>query len=384
MCGMCLPHCPTYAVSQHESESPRGRISLVKALLEHRIDVDAGLIEHLDTCLGCMACQAMCPSQVAYGDIIASAKALTFPQRQPARAEQRVARWSLQPSRMATLSRIAQPLKLGQITEWLGRLVQAPALANQGFTLSQAHPARFRTHYPGGQTQAPRILLFTGCLGSVLDAQSLQHSIQLLNRLGYDVEVPESPTCCGALHQHRGDQATSDRLLEENRTLFQAANVERILFTANGCGAFLQQQLTETPVQDMVTFLLDQLTRSTWEIRPLNKRVMIHESCSSRFKLNIGGSTRKLLELIPEIQLIDFSHSPGHLCCGAGGMHQISHPQITRQLATIKIDELVQAGPDILVSDNYACALNLKHRLRDQGSEVDIVHPVTLLVSQLS
>ena len=382
MCGMCLPHCPTYTLSQHESESPRGRISLVKALLEHRLEAETGLIEHLDTCLGCMACQAMCPSQVAYGDIIAAAKALTFPQRQPVRAEQRVARWSLQPARMAALSRIARPLKLGQITEWLGHLVQAPALANQGFTLSQAHPKRFRPHYPSGQVRAPRVLLFTGCLGSVLDATSLQHSIQLLNRLGYDVEVPENPTCCGALHQHRGDQATSDRLLEENRNLFQAADVEQVLFVANGCGAFLQQHLAETPMRDVVSFLLDQLTQSPRQIRPLHKRVMIHESCSSRFKLNIAGQTRKLLEQIPDIELVDFNS--GHLCCGAGGMHQISHPQISRQLANIKVEELKLAVPDILVSDNYACALNLKHQLRDQGIGVDIVHPVTLLASQLS
>jgi len=386
MCGMCLPHCPTYLVAQNEAESPRGRLSLIQAFAQGRLSDEAGLQAHLDHCLGCMACEAMCPSQVPYGRLLDAYRQETTRRHPAPYVERKLLQTLLQPGKLAGYGHLLQRLRrlrlAGLAKVGLKLMGQAPVAR----LLDHNRAVKFRPHYPAGdepvaQPDRPRIALFTGCMGSSFDSETLASSIRLLNRLGYSVEVPETQACCGALHQHSGFPEQARQLGEQNRELFRQLPAEQIVFVSNGCGDQLTSSLSDLPVTDILSFLVDQDVLGADWLKPCDQRVLLHQSCSSLNKLGIAGVSRQLLQMIPDIQLVEFDSA--RYCCGAGGSHQLTQPALTTQLRDIKIDEISQLKPDLLVTDNLGCGLNFKTGLLQTGIKLDVIHPVTLLARQL-
>lgn len=382
MCGMCLPHCPTYLVAQNEAESPRGRLSLIQAFAQGRLSGDQPSLQaHLEHCLGCMACEAMCPSRVPYGRLLDEYRAATAASLTLSFVERRL------------LQTVRQPGKLAQYGHWLqaSRWLGLDRLASAGLKLlGQPHMARmlkhyrtrqFRPHYPTGRADAPRVGLFSGCMGSSFDSETLDSSIRLLNRLGFDVELPENQDCCGALHQHSGQPEQARQLGEQNRELFRQLNLAHIIFASNGCGAQLRRSLPGMGVSDILSFLLDQGGLTADQLNPCDRPVLLHESCSSLNKLATGGISGKILQRIPHIQLIGFGSA--RYCCGAGGSHQLTQPALSSRLLELKIDEIRQLKPALLVTDNLGCGLNFKTGLDQAGIKLEVIHPVTLLARQL-
>ena len=265
-CGLCLPHCPTYRITLSEADSPRGRIALISGVASGRIPMNARFALHMDRCLTCRACEAVCPNHVAYGQLVDGARAIMMQSSSVIPGQSA----GIQKSGLRILAEkefIAKPARLDVLRPFL-RLYQSSglqALVRKSGVLGKTKLAvleaqlphigtpcstfnetteSWQAIYPASGNSRGEVALFLGCVARLADVVTLNSTIFVLNRLGYTVHVPSAQTCCGALHQHDGDMQTSVHLAQENVAAFNGLNLHAIISTASGCGA----QLVESRV----------------------------------------------------------------------------------------------------------------------------------------
>jgi glycolate oxidase iron-sulfur subunit len=385
-CGYCLPHCPTYGLSADEGESPRGRIALIQALVQGSVDSQR-LHDHLDSCLACRACEAACPSEVHYGELITAVRAL---QANSGRA-------SGQPNRL-TLNLLARapyqqlPAKLTRIYQRIGASRLTNRLGNAAIQhLNALLPPQLDTSpwlelYPTHGDTVGRVGLFTGCIGRITDRPALNAAIQILNQLGFDVVVPPEQCCCGAMHLHSGDDVKAASLARENSKAFDNYELDAIVGVASGCSAHLmeyakQEVFLPAAILDISSFLGNQSSIHDLELRPLRKRVALHTPCSMKNILKSESDPYRLLQLIPDINL--FPLPENGLCCGAAGHYLITHPDSAEALRADKILGLKSNQAEILVTSNTGCSLHMAAGIRAEGMQVEVLHPVELLARQI-
>jgi glycolate oxidase iron-sulfur subunit len=392
-CGLCLPYCPTFTISENEADSPRGRISLMQALDRPEPLHSPGLFEHLDRCLQCRACEAMCPSGVPFGELMDNARAAIEPYRtrSPAGRLLRNTALRLIASRSATTA-LGQVLKTCQkigLQRLADRLPGLPAeLKRLNRLLPEIGDAGAPAAAPADRQQAT-VNLFQGCVGNLFDRQTLAASKSLLQKLGYAVRVPHKQTCCGALHQHSGALDTAARLADANLNAFGADNTP-ILVTASGCAA----QLSEYPtlhkqdryadfakrVTDILHFLLT-LDLQSRRFEPLQAKLAVQFPCTHR---NVLGQHRDILEILKVIPGVEtVSVNPDGGCCGAAGSYMLSQPQIAERLREPLLGKVIRSEADYLLTSNLGCSLHLQAGLRQLGSPIEVLHPVVLLDRQL-
>lgn len=379
LCGMCVPQCPTYQVYQRESESPRGRISLIQAYAKGELEADQILLEHINHCLGCMACQSICPSKVPYGRLIDQAKQQLYQQAPPPGSIRQLLKSTLKASGMNRYQPLLRIYKQSGLA-WLANKTAAwiPDTTRSALDLAQqVDTGRLASYYPSVTPCQGRLALFTGCMGNMFDQQTLMSSIRLLNHFGYDVQVPQQQFCCGALHQHNGQMAQARSLAQSNDKLFSSLDIDGLIYSSNGCGSQLQQQLQQTHSFDIVDFLLNHTSIQSSDFKPLPAKVLIHESCSSQNVLKKTGLSQQLLSLIPQLKLIPAETNAR--CCGAGGSHQLQFPQLGQQLLRPRLEQLTVNPCEYLVSDNLGCSLHIQAGLRRQQLSTQVLHPVSLL-----
>jgi len=396
-CGLCLPRCPTYRLTRDEAESPRGRIALMHALSRHDLPLSAAAHAHLEHCLGCRACEKVCPSYVPYGKLIDETHAL-LAAREPLTGLKRA--W-----RRFLLDRlIASPARLRRAGKWLygyqrsglQRLLRASGvLTLLGIgkieallpKLSPAAPAM--EFHPATGKRTGAVALFTGCVASVLDRRTQKAAIRLLNALGYDVQVPSTQGCCGALHLRTGETEKALDLMHGNLAAFMEVP-GAIVTTASGCGA----QLREYPVHlsdkaagafsSRVVDISQFLAEADWDnvrLRPLPLRIAVHDPCTLTNVLRQGQAPYALLKKIPEAEIAALPEND--FCCGGAGVYPLTQPAMAGRLRVDKIRLLQETAPDILVTSNIGCALQLGAGIRDAGLPTEVLHPVVLIERQL-
>jgi glycolate oxidase iron-sulfur subunit len=388
MCGLCLPHCRTYNKSQNEAESPRGRIALIQALASGRLEADARLRGHLESCLLCRACEAKCTSGVQFGAIMDGARAALAEDRPAVEGGIDLGGLASDKGRQrreATLLWLADKTGLRSLGRNLG-ITKALGLERfEQLAPRISRPHSWQEYYPATASHQGDVALFTGCFGDMFDQATLDAAIILLNACGYGVHVPASQGCCGALHQHCGDSAQARQLAEQNIAAFGELDIQAVISCATGCGS----QLKEYPrtigktinVCDINTFLSRIEWPETVRFKPLNKRIAVHEPCSLRNVLKEADSLYTLLQRIPEAQIAPL---PGNeQCCGAAGSYMIDQPQMADALRQDKLDAIAAIQPQIVVSANIGCALHIAAGLRQAGIELELLHPVALLARQL-
>ncbi len=388
LCGMCLPHCPTYGLSHNEAESPRGRISLMLAVARGQLEPTAGLRGHLERCLGCRACEAMCPSLVPYGRLLRNTREHLYRHEHSRLADtlatparRRLLHGALRLFQASGLQRVTQKLHLlGHSAA--GRLVQGLPATTAAPALPEFTPAQ-------GQERG-QVALFTGCTGDLLQRALLHDARRLLSALGYAVHIPPQQGCCGALHVQQGDGENARRLARQNLAAFPAG-AEAIISVASGCGALLHEydQLLEDEratgfarrVIDINAFLAGVEWPDSLMLRPLAHKVAVHESCTLRNVLHGQQALYALLRRIPQLEVVELPHNDR--CCGAAGSYLIDEPDSADALRADKVDAVTELQPQWLVSANIGCAMHLAAGLRGAGLAVEVVHPVTLLARQL-
>ncbi len=375
-CGLCLPHCPTYRLTAHEAEGPRGRIALAQGLLTGALSASPVLTAHLDGCLSCRACEAVCPAKVPYGNVLDSARAA-----------------------------LASPPRT-RLTRWLGLVLESPtlrALARLALWLWTVGFDRITPRFPAKlrllnyrplvrrlrRVPAPaqaRLALFTGCVGDIAERAVLHDAVQLFKAAGVTVAIPPAQGCCGALHQHAGlPQPAAARAARNARAFADCATV---LPLASGCGAALRDlgqaksdgsAALAPKVRDLCSTLAAALDLHPPAFHPRSLRVGIHTACTQANVFGEKSAVRRLLARIPQIELIDLA--PGSGCCGAAGTAFISQPEQATRLLQPKLD--AAAGVDLIVSANIGCSLHLLAGLRGRGRQVPVLHPVSLLAQAL-
>ena len=388
MCGMCLPHCPTYGKTRHEADSPRGRIALMQGLNTGQLAVDEHLLAHLDGCLACRACESVCPSGVPYGDLIDAVRE-TLAERRPqgpgarlgqqfidSRGLRRVATRALRFYQVSGLQRLARN----------SGLLRAMGLARWEGYLSPARP-----HAVKGAGAGPTVALFTGCASEVLDRRTLADAVAVLAALGYRVDIPPHQGCCGAIDQHAGRVERARALMARNLAAFDAP-YQAIIGTASGCSAVLADygrhdetaagEAFANRVVDVSQFVAEALATRVPALAALHARVAIHAPCSLTHALKAAAGPRRVLESIPGIELVDLPDNAR--CCGAAGSYMLSQPEMADSLREDKLVHLRALRPDILVTSNVGCALHLRAGIAAEGLEIEVLHPISLLARQMA
>lgn len=386
-CGLCLPHCPTYAETQHEADSPRGRIALMQGLANGLILSSEKLTNHLDGCLSCRACETVCPAKVPYGRLIDSGRAL-LQAKSPRKntAMRLIGFWLTKKS----ARRFAATLLWCYQRSGLQNILRRTQLLGHG-RIARLDSLLPRIRFPlqlknNSQGQAS-VSLFTGCTGELADRQTLQDALLLLSRLGINTDIPERQGCCGALHQHNGYPTEAAALARKNIAAF--SNDTTILSSASGCGATLMEypELVGTSgaafsqrVQDLSTFLLKHW-RHDLTLKPLKVRVAIHTPCTLKNVVKGADAVRSLLEKIPGVEIVALDSKDR--CCGAAGSYFLTQPVMADQLLQGKLEMTRAIAPDIIISSNIGCSLHLAAGLRREGIKAELLHPVSLLARQL-
>ncbi len=384
-CGLCLPHCPTYRLTRDEGDSPRGRIALIQALIGHSLD-SPRLTRHLERCLGCRRCEAVCPSGVHYGEIIDGVRTLERLQGGPGRRLlldllSRLPYWrgSLPGLRLYQQSGVRRLIRhlagLRRLDDMLPALAPGalPALAGG------------EGPEPAGES-GRRVALFTGCVGRISDQAAIRATLRVLHRLGVSVTVPPDQGCCGAMHRHNGHPARAQALARANSEVFDRIEAEAILFLASGCGAQLADYgQTGTPLavppMEICHYLVSSGLAASLQLASSDRKVLVHTPCSLRYPLGGGDWVFRLLGQIPGIDLQPLQDTG---CCGAAGTYLLTQPEMADALREPTLAAADDARPQILVTSNSGCALHLRAGLKQRGAAVEVLHPIELIERQMS
>lgn len=397
-CGICVGNCPTYQLSGDSVHSPRGRIRLIERILEDGETLEANEVDSLQACLQCRACESHCPSKMPYAQLLNKALEKLAKQDHPQFKHSLAIRLlkdhvSTHAGLRNTLFSLSRAYQKSGAQNLLGRLPLPAAIKDANALLNRPLSSeKLQEFYPASQKIPDKsVALFSSCLASEMDRQTHHSAIAMLNVLGYDVKIPQAQSCCGALQDHHGDKGAAKRLAITNMDAFMGLKVPFIVHTASGCGSFLREydQLQEgdraqhftAKLVEIMELIANSERLPQLRFKPLAARVLVHEPCTLPHASANPAAVYTLLGKIPELQVEALDNN--QRCCGAGGTHLFSHPELAKQLRDEKLQAEGLEKTHYLVSSNMSCALHLAAGLRERGLEIELIHPVQLLQRQL-
>jgi glycolate oxidase iron-sulfur subunit len=405
-CGLCLPTCPTYDFTKLERHSPRGRISLMRAIADQRLEPTRVFAEEMYFCLGCLACTSACPAGVNYAELFERARAevertgvLNTPKR-------RLIRWFTVKWLFMDLRRL---LFLGRLMRWyqalgLQRLLRAsgilklfPKRLGELESLTPDIPRKFSAQLIPEVTPAKggrrfRVAMLTGCAQDLIFSEVNRDTVEVLAANGCEVFTPAQQQCCGSLHAHNGELELARDLARKNLAQFPPDQFDAIITNAGGCGSHLKHYgrlLEDDPEWRERAELWDRKVKDVHEwlaeigLRPPRTNgapelvVTYHESCHLSHGQGIVNEPRELLRAIPHLRLVELPES--NWCCGSAGIYNLIQPEMANRLLDRKIENIQKTGAPIVATGNTGCQLQLVNGLKAVGSSVRVVHPMTLL-----
>jgi glycolate oxidase iron-sulfur subunit len=435
-CGLCLTACPTYRTLKIEPDSPRGRLHLMRGLAEARIAPSHPLLEHLDQCLGCRACESVCPAGVPYGHLLDETRGqLERRARRPSghpsvrdpRVGRRLGRWALEsllPHRerlhlAADLLRLTQHPAMAALMRLAVTRALLPDFAVRGWALTPTLlPRRERAlelvatalppgarmeartdalvFHPPGVAKA-RVAFFTSCVMEVMFPRVNREAVRLLVLAGCEVTAPRAQGCCGALHAHAGLWPQAKALARATVATFEPGCYDFIVNDSAGCGAALREtgHLLRDDVRAGAAARFAGRVRDVSEVlaetglpepaaalgsardpaRPL--RVGYHDPCHLAHAQKVRTQPRALLAGLPGVELVDLPNSDW--CCGSAGVYNLAHPQMADAQLQQKLDSIAAAAPEVVVVSNPGCALHMTRGAADRGLSVRMEHLVETL-----
>lgn len=401
-CGFCLPACPTYVLWGEEMDSPRGRIYMIKKATEGQSPLDTRFREHMDNCLGCMACMTACPSGVEYNKLIEPTRA-QIERNLPRSTGERLFRKLLfatfpHPARLRLL---ALPLLVYQKSglQALARALGVQKLLPKRFAamealLPEVPKGAFDklpvTVTPQG-TPRHRVGMLSGCVQQVFFSHVNAATTRVLAAEGCAVVIPREQPCCGALMLHSGMEADAIALAKRMISVFEAAKVDTIVINSAGCGSTMKEYghlLRDDPEFADRAITFSAKCRDISEIlcefepraqrHPLKLRVAYHDACHLQHAQGVRSQPRKLLAGIPDLTVAEIPESS--LCCGSAGVYNLLEPDTAAQLGDRKVDNLLTTHAEAVLSANPGCLLQLMNGLRRRGMKtMPAFHLVELL-----
>jgi glycolate oxidase iron-sulfur subunit len=407
-CGYCLPACPTYDSMEKESASPRGRINLVKAAAEGKIDVLEDLKEPIDLCLGCRACEVACPVDVPYGSILEDAKE-TIHKMEVARKEHSIFKdWLLNsfftnPKLIGLsshvfsayqntgLQKVARKFNLpSKVLGDLGTFeASLPKLPSSKYKIKKGTFYEAKTDKP-----LLNVALFMGCINDAILYKINYYSLELLRLAGCNVYIPEEQNCCGALHAHQGYMDTARELAVDNIKAFEKYAVDYIVTNAGGCGAILTEydhllskgkdpQLTKKAqsfsgkIKDIseILFTLGSLPLD----KKVEKTVTYQPSCHLTNVQKVNEAPEKLINNIPGVKYVELADK--NTCCASGGIYNVINYDESMEILNSKFNNVNRVKPDVIVTSNVGCLLQMSHGINQfaDKKQIQSIHLVELL-----
>ena len=389
-CGFCTATCPTFVLLGEENDSPRGRIYLIKDMLEHNRPADAETVKHVDRCLSCLACMTTCPSGVNYMHLVDHARAhIQATYKRP------------------LMDRLTRRM-LGLILPHPGRFKLALQGAKLAKPFARAFPARFHAMFAMAPASLPargdsdrpaihtargtrrmRVALLTGCAQRVLDPAINEATIRVLTRHGVEVVVLKGVGCCGALQHHMGQESAAHAMASANVRAFmdehRARGLDYVVANTSGCGTTLKDYhfmlredagiaadaATLSAMTRDVSEILDELAIEPTASTAPKLRVAYHSACSLQHGQRITAAPMTVLRRagyevvgVPE----------GHICCGSAGTYNLLQPEIAGQLKARKVANIAKTRPDVVAAGNIGCIVQIA-----SGIGVPVLHTVQLV-----
>lgn len=404
-CGLCLPTCPTYSATKLERHSPRGRISLMRAIADQRLEVTRTFGEELYFCLGCLACMTACPAGVNYAEMFEHSRAEIERAGVLRNPKRNLIRWFTVSWLFMDLERLLlagrflrlyQRLGLQRFLRASGFLELLPKRLRELEAMTPDVARQFSAELIAPQTPARtqrryRVAMLTGCAQDLLFSDINRDTVEVLAHNGCEVFTPPVQHCCGSLHAHNGELGLAQQLARRNIDQFPPDQFDAIITNAGGCGSHLRHYhhlLRDDPVyrdraaqwdrkvQDIHEWLVRIGIQAPSPNTPA-QRVTYHESCHLSHGQKVVAQPRQLLKVIPNLTLIELPES--NWCCGSAGIYNLTQPEMAGQLLARKIKHIQGTGADIVATGNPGCLLQVINGLKQAGTPVRVAHPVTLL-----
>lgn len=389
-CGFCLQACPTYVVLEDENDSPRGRLLLMRSLLEGSLQTgDEAVRGHLDRCLGCRACETACPSGVPYGQLLEATRA-TLTQRHPLPLP---ARLLLKVFEHPSLMRGAMALGRAMRATRLGRVLARLLPGRFGFALLMLEATRAPVPRPSyvakGDGSRGTVALLDGCVMAGMYAETNAATNRTLTVNGYQCVPAEGQQCCGALHAHAGDLESARELARRNIEAFDGSGAQYVVSNAAGCGAMLKEYahlLADDPDWADRAAKVSMRARDVSEVLaaagpvpggPLKLTATYDAPCHLLHAQRIAAPPLQVLAAIPGLTLVPLTDA--EYCCGAAGIYNLLEPDTSAAVLEPKLRHIARSGAALVATGNPGCLMQIGAGLIRSGSAARAVHPVDLL-----
>jgi glycolate oxidase iron-sulfur subunit len=404
-CGLCLPTCPTYDATKLERNSPRGRIALMRAIADGRMEPTRGFADEMYFCLGCLACMTACPAGVNYAELFEHARAeaersrvLHNPRRNLIRNF--TLRWLFMDLRrlrlLGWMMRLHQQLGFQALIRKSGVLKLLPKRLQELEAMTPPVQPKFSAALIAPVTPAVgkkkyRVAVLTGCAQDLIFSDVNRDTVEVLARNGCEVVTPPRQDCCGSLHAHNGEWELAKILARRQIDQFPPAQFDAIITNAAGCGSHLKHYSTllehdpeylpraqewDRKVKDIHEWLAEiGIEKPSASLQP--QTVTYHEACHLCHGQKITAQPRQLLKTIPNLNLIELPESTW--CCGSAGIYNLIQPEMANQLLDRKIRHIKSTTAPTVATGNPGCLLQLITGARKHNLPLRVVHPITLL-----
>ncbi len=428
-CGLCLPTCPTYDATKLERNSPRGRIALMRAIADDKLEVTRTFGDEMYFCLGCLACQTACPAGVNYAELFEHARAeveaqrvLSSPKRNFIRGF--TVRWLFMDlARLQLVGRVIrlyQQLGLQTLLRRSGVMKLFPQRLQELEAMTPAMQPQFSAEMispvtPAVGEQRYRVAMLIGCAQDLTFSDVNRDTVEVLVENGCEVVTPPEQSCCGSLHAHNGEWTLAQQLARRNIEQFPPEQFDAIITNAGGCGSHLKHyaklladdshyvaraKLWDEKVKDIHEWLVEigirkpsdsrrrRREEAPSEIRndqrlltssPITEEFVVtyHESCHLTHGQKVVSQPRELLRAIPGLQLIELTEASW--CCGSAGIYNLTQPEMAGELLERKMKHIQATGVMVVATANPGCLLQLINGAAQRGLKLRVVHPITLL-----
>ncbi|NYV67963.1 (Fe-S)-binding protein [Bacillus sp. Gen3] len=412
-CGFCLPSCPTYIESGfQELQSPRGRIALMKAVKDGLLEPDEDVERSLSLCLGCRACEPVCPSGVKYGHLLEEARDI-IQQNKKQKASVKTVRNAVfeglfpHQNRMRTVTSllgIYQRSGLQKVTRKIGFMKLFPeSLATMEKVLPKVPKRKEMNNrpefLPAEQKRLKRVAFFAGCLMDTMFLKTNNGTLKLLQKAGCEIVIPKTQGCCGALHGHSGEKAKAIEMAKLNIEAFEHTNADYIITNAGGCGAFLidydhllmndpewypRAKAFKEKLKDITQILVELDFHKHVSLHLPNQCITYQDSCHLRNVMKTAEAPRLLLQSIDGVQYYEMKDADR--CCGSAGIYNIVESEMSMKILDSKMKNVIETNTTTIVTANPGCLLQMKLGIEREGlsDKMRAVHIVDILIEALN
>ena len=396
-CGFCLNACPTYLETGLEAESPRGRLTLMKAVNEGRLELTDDVARHWDLCLQCRACEVACPSGVPYGRAMMSVRAeMAQRVKRPFRVRMArrigLRRILARPKLMRGVGRVVRryqrsPFRnfvrqrlLRRAPSYMGASERALPLIADNFFIADGSVT-----YPNGEVQG-KVNLLAGCVMTIMDPDTMRAAVRVLAHNGYEVRVPTGQGCCGSLNLHAGERVTAREMVATNVGALLAGEPDVVVTVSAGCGSTMKEY--EELVPDVPG--AEELAHKTMDIHellasgnvkppsvPMPMQVTYQDPCHLLSTQRISDAPRRLLDMVGGLERIDLPEP--NICCGSAGTYSLSQREMAERIGDRKAQNIASTGAKVVATANPGCASQITSSLARNGYEAQVRYVIDIL-----